>query len=385
MGFKKSLTELFVTTFDAEPEFYFQAPGRVNLIGEHTDYNDGFVLPCAIDYQAMIAGTPRDDNKIVATAASFDGQVCEFTLELPIEPSKEASWSNYLRGVVMALMGRGHSLRGANIAITGNVPRAAGLSSSASLEVAFGLAITRMSGLEVSLAELALVGQEAENKFVGVNCGIMDQMISACGKKDHAMLLDCRSLDTRSVAIPADAAVVIINSNHKRGEHGLLDSEYNTRRAQCEEVAEHFNVKALRDATIEMLETHKAGLNEVAYRRARHVITENNRTLEAAEVLSRGDLQRMGELMEESHISMRDDFEITVPAIDTIVDIVKEVIGKEGGVRMTGGGFGGCVVALAPEDRVDGIKAAIDAKYTESTGLVADIYVCKASRGACSV
>ena len=385
MELKQPLTELFVKTFDAEPEFYFQAPGRVNLIGEHTDYNDGFVLPCAINYQAMIAGTPREDNKIVATAASFDGQVCEFSLELPIEPSAQASWSNYLRGVVIALMGRGHQLRGANIAIIGNVPRAAGLSSSASLEVAFGLAITKMSGLEVSLPDLALVGQEAENKFVGVNCGIMDQMISACGKKDHAMLLDCRSLDTRSVAIPSNAAVVIINSNHKRGEHGLLDSEYNTRRAQCEEVAAHFQVKALRDVTIEMLEERKAELDEMAYRRARHVITENDRTLEAAEVLTRGDLQRMGELMEESHISMRDDFEITVPAIDTIVDMVKEVIGKEGGVRMTGGGFGGCVVSLVPESKVDAVKAAIEAQYTEKTGMIADIYICKASQGACSL
>ena len=382
MELKQPLAELFVKTFDAEPEFYFQAPGRVNLIGEHTDYNDGFVLPCAINYQAMIASTPREDNKIVATAAGFDGQVSAFTLELPIEPSAEATWSNYLRGVVIALMGRGHQLRGANLAIIGNVPRAAGLSSSASLEVAFGLAITKMSGLEVSLPELALVGQEAENKFVGVNCGIMDQMISACGKKDHAMLLDCRSLDTRSVAIPADAAVVIINSNHKRGEHGLLDSEYNTRRAQCEEVAEHFKVKALRDVTIEMLEERKAELDEMAYRRARHVITENDRTLEAAEVLTRGDLKRMGDLMEESHISMRDDFEITVPAIDTIVEMVKEVIGKEGGVRMTGGGFGGCVVSLVPEDKVDAVKAVIEAQYTEKTSLVADIYVCKASQGA---
>ncbi|MGI9276067.1 MAG: galactokinase [Endozoicomonas sp.] len=376
---KEQLTHLFEEKFGTKPEFYFQSPGRVNLIGEHTDYNDGFVLPCAIDYQAMIAAIPRNDKKIVATAASFDGQVTEFELTLPIQSSTEASWSNYVRGVATALMERGLELKGANIAIIGNVPQGAGLSSSACLEVVTGLALTHMSGHDVSLKDLALIGQEAENKYVGVNCGIMDQMVSACGEKDHAMLLDCRSLETRAAAIPEGAAVVIINSNKKRG---LVDSEYNTRRQQCEEVAEHFGVKALRDLTVADLEARKAELNEVAYRRARHVITENNRTLEAVDALSSGDLKRMGVLMADSHASMRDDFEITVPAIDAIVEIVKEVIGEEGGVRMTGGGFGGCVVSLAPVSKVEAIKKVIEEQYTERSGLVADIYVCKASQGA---
>lgn len=379
MEMKQQLAHLFEEKFGAMPEFYFQSPGRVNLIGEHTDYNDGFVLPCAIDYQAMVAATPRDDNKIVATAASFDGQVSEFELSLPIQPSTDATWSNYVRGVATALLERGLKLRGANIAIIGNVPQGAGLSSSACLEVVTGLALTRMAGEEVSLKDLALIGQEAENKYVGVNCGIMDQMVSACGEKDHAMLLDCRSLETRSVAIPDGAAVVIINSNKKRG---LVDSEYNTRRQQCEAVAQHFGVKALRDISIEMLEARKSELDEVAYRRARHVVTEDVRTLEAAEVMPKGDLKRMGVLMAESHASMRDDFEITVPEIDAIVEIVKGVIGEDGGVRMTGGGFGGCVVSLAPEGKVEAIKQAIANQYTERSGLVADIYVCKASQGA---
>lgn len=376
---KAQLTQLFVDTFGAEPAHYFQAPGRVNLIGEHTDYNDGFVLPCAIDYQAMVAATPRDDNKIVVTAAAFNNQITEFELTLPIQPSTEASWSNYIRGVATALLERDMPLVGANLAVIGNVPQGAGLSSSACLEVCIGLTLTRLANQDTSLKDLALIGQEAENRYVGVNCGIMDQMVSARGEEGHAMLLDCRSLDIKSVAIPSNAAVVIINSNKKRG---LVDSEYNTRRQQCEAVAKHFGVQALRDISVEMLEAHKAELDEVAYRRARHVITEDVRTLEAAEVLPLGNLVRMGELMEQSHISMRDDFEITVSEIDFIVDTVKTVIGKDGGVRMTGGGFGGCVVALTPLDKVEAVKEAIAAHYTEQTGLVADIYVCKASQGA---
>ena len=379
MKMKQQLIALFEKTFGEQPELFFQAPGRVNLIGEHTDYNDGFVLPCAIDYQAIIATTPRDDHKLVVTAAAFDGQTTEFELTLPIEPSEDATWSNYVRGVATALLERGLTLKGANMAIIGNVPQGAGLSSSACLEVCTGLALTRMSGHDVSLKDLALIGQEAENQYVGVNCGIMDQMVSARGEEGRAMLLDCRSLDTRPVAIPEGAAVVIINSNKKRG---LVDSEYNTRRQQCEAVAKHFEVKALRDITVDMLEARKDELDEVAYRRARHVVTEDVRTLEASEVMPLGDLKRMGELMAASHISMRDDFEITVPEIDAIVDIVKDVIGEEGGVRMTGGGFGGCVVALAPESKVEAIRQAIDSQYKTATGLVADIYVCKASQGA---
>ena len=383
MELKQPLTELFINTFGAEPELFFQAPGRVNLIGEHTDYNDGFVLPCAINYQAMIAATPRDDNKIVVTAESYGGQVSEFELSLPIKASEEAFWSNYVRGVATVLMQKGHQLLGANIAIIGNVPQGAGLSSSACLEVVTGLALSTMAGVDISLKDLALIGQQAENEFVGCNCGIMDQMISACGDQDHAMLLDCRSLDTRLVSIPEGVAVVIINSNIKRG---LVDSEYNTRRIQCEAAAAHYGVKALRDMTVADLETRRGDLDEQTYRRARHVVTENERTEAAAEALSVGDLKTMGELMEASHNSMRDDFEITVAGIDAIVDIVKDVIGTDGGVRMTGGGFGGCVVALAPEAMVDAIKTAVMAQYpSKANGLDASVYVCKASQGASQI
>ena len=380
MSQKQTLTDLFTNTFGHQPTHFFQAPGRVNLIGEHTDYNDGFVLPCAIDYQAMIAVSPRDDQKVVATAHSFDGQVSEFELSLPIAHSEEAFWSNYVRGVATVLLEKGMDIKGVNIAIIGNVPQGAGLSSSACLEVVTGLTLTRMAGLDVSLKELALIGQQAENEFVGCKCGIMDQMISACGKADHAMLLDCRSLDTRLVSIPTNAAVVIINSNVKRG---LVDSEYNTRREQCEAAAKYFGVKALRDITLTQLEAAKGDLDDLTFRRARHVVTENDRTEAAAEVLAVGDLVAMGELMARSHASMRDDFEITVPAIDAIVEIVKNVIGSEGGVRMTGGGFGGCVVALVPQDKVVAVKQAVEQHYPQrSNGLSADIYVCRASNGA---
>ena len=380
MSQKQTLTDLFTNTFGHQPTHFFQAPGRVNLIGEHTDYNDGFVLPCAIDYQAMIAASPRDDQKVVATAHSFDGQVSEFELSLPIAHSEEAFWSNYVRGVATVLLEKGMDLKGVNIAIIGNVPQGAGLSSSACLEVVTGLTLTRMAGLDVSLKELALIGQQAENEFVGCKCGIMDQMISACGKEDHAMLLDCRSLDTRLVSIPPSAAVVIINSNVKRG---LVDSEYNTRREQCEAAAKHFGVSALRDITLAQLDAAKGDLDDLTFRRARHVVTENDRTEAAAEVLAVGDLVAMGELMARSHASMRDDFEITVPAIDAIVEIVKNVIGSEGGVRMTGGGFGGCVVALVPQDKVVAVKQAVEQHYPQrSNGLSADIYVCRASNGA---
>ncbi len=379
-GLKEQLTHLFEKTFGTKPEFFFQAPGRVNLIGEHTDYNDGFVLPCAIDYQAMIAATPRDDNKVVITAASFDGQVSEFELTQPVAHSEEAFWSNYIRGVADVLLKEGYELKGANLAVTGNVPQGAGLSSSACLEVVTGLTLSRLAGHDITMKELALIGQQAENDFVGCNCGIMDQMVSACGEDGHAMLLDCRSLETTSVSIPEGLAVVIINSNIKRG---LVDSEYNTRRQQCETAAAHYGVEALRDINVEQLQSARGDLDEMTYRRAKHVVTEIQRTVEAAEAMKTSDVLALGRLMAESHISMRDDFEITVPGIDAIVEIVKEVIGEKGGVRMTGGGFGGCIVALTPEDQIEAVKAAVAAKYPEiSNGLVADIYVCTPSQGA---
>lgn len=369
----------FKATLGYAPTHIVQAPGRVNLIGEHTDYNDGFVLPCAINYQTVVAAAKRDDNIVRVISVDYGDALDEFDLTQEIAFKHDKMWANYIRGVVKCLLARGFQFTGADIAVSGNVPQGAGLSSSAALEVVIGQTFKVLFNLEISQAEIALNGQQAENEFVGCNCGIMDQMISAEGSQQHAMLLDCRSLETTSVSMPEELAVVIINSNKKRG---LVDSEYNTRREQCEAVAAIFGVKALRDVTLEQFNQKSHELDPLLRKRARHVITENYRTLDAAQALSQHDMQRMGRLMAESHASMRDDFEITVAEIDTLVAMVKEVIGERGGVRMTGGGFGGCVVALVPHDLVASVQAVVDANYEAQTGLKAAIYVCQAMDGA---
>lgn len=373
------VTEVFIRHHGRPQDLTVRAPGRVNLIGEHTDYNDGFVLPCAIDYETCVAIGLRSDNLVRVIAADYECERDEFALDEPITHHPHQRWSDYIRGVVKHLQARGQSLRGLDLVVSGNVPQGAGLSSSASLEVAIGQAFKEALGLPISQAELAQNGQQAENQFVGCNCGIMDQMISACGEADHALLLDCRSLETRLIPMPMDLAVLIVNSNVRRG---LVDSEYNLRRQQCEAAARHYGVKALRDLDASRLEADKAGLDEACYRRARHIVGENARTLAAAEALASGDLARLGELMGQSHAAMRDDFEITVPAIDGLVQIIKAEIGREGGVRMTGGGFGGCVVALLRPERVPAVIAAVAAQYPAISGLEADCYVCSASAGA---
>lgn len=379
MSLKEKVLAVFQTSFGCEPDLFVRAPGRVNLIGEHTDYNDGFVLPCAIDYETVVAIQRRDDDQVVVIAADYANQRDEFSLVQPIEPHADQLWSNYIRGVVKYLLEKDVSLKGLNMVVAGNVPQGAGLSSSASLEVAIGESFNQAYQLGLSPAAIALNGQEAENKFVGCNCGIMDQMISASGRQDHALLLDCRSLETRLIPMPTDLAVLIVNSNVRRG---LVDSEYNTRRQQCETAARHYGVKALRDLDLATLEAGKAGLDEACYRRARHVVGENARTLAAADALAQGDLVRLGELMGQSHAAMRDDFEITVPPIDGLVEIIKARIGSEGGVRMTGGGFGGCVVALLRPEKVAEVIAVVEAEYPARFGLKADCYVCRASAGA---
>ncbi|KOO14285.1 galactokinase [Vibrio xuii] len=369
----------FTQVLGYAPSHIIQAPGRVNLIGEHTDYNDGFVLPCAINYQTVVAATKRDDNIVRVVSVDYGNETDQFDITEEITFQQDKMWANYIRGVVKCLLARGYQFSGADIAVSGNVPQGAGLSSSAALEVVIGQTFKVLFNLEISQAEIALNGQQAENEFVGCNCGIMDQMISAEGQENHAMLLDCRSLETTAVSMPEDMAVVIINSNKKRG---LVDSEYNTRREQCEEAARIFGVKALRDVTIEQFNNKVDELDVMVAKRARHVITENDRTVEAAEALRKHDMQRMGELMAQSHASMRDDFEITVPEIDSLVDIVKEVIGEQGGVRMTGGGFGGCIVSVMPPALVEKVKAAVEEKYQAATGLKESIYVCQAKDGA---
>lgn len=366
----------FREAFGAAPDLLVQAPGRVNLIGEHTDYNDGFVLPCAIDLGTAIAARARDDAQIEAVATDFSGEHDLIDLDGPI--AHTGGWRDYVRGVAVMLQGGGLA-RGADLAISGDVPKGAGLSSSASLEVGVATTLARLHGLAINPTEIALLAQRAENEFVGCSCGIMDQLVSARAQAGHALLIDCRSLDCRPVPMPAGLAVIVI---HSRIERGLVDSAYNKRRAQCEAAARHYGVAALRDLDHAALESGATGLDAVAFRRARHVVTENARTLAAADALAAGDLQRLGVLMAQSHASMRDDFEITVPAIDRLVEIAAEAIGKEGGARMTGGGFGGCVVALAPEAVVERVREAVARDYRSPDGEVAHFMVCRPSAGA---
>ena len=372
--------QAFIDAFGSQAALSVRAPGRVNLIGEHTDYNGGFVLPCAIDYHTVISGAARNDALVRVIAVDYGGQLDEFRIDQPIVPRGNALWANYVRGVVKCLIEAGYSLAGAELAISGNVPQGAGLSSSASLEVAVGQLFRLLNGLDVSPTELAKIGQRAENHFVGCNCGIMDQLISAQGRADHALLIDCRNLATEAVAMPTDIAVIIINSNIKRG---LVGSEYNTRRRQCEAAARHFGVEALCDIDLTTFEAKRHGLDPVTTQRARHIITDSQRAVDMAAALKVGDLIRIGQLMADSHASMRDDFAITVPAIDALVSIVEDVLGGVGGVRMTGGGFGGCVVALAPQKRIGEVQEAIARSYPQASGgLNASVYVCHASAGA---
>jgi galactokinase len=370
----------FEDAFGAAPSCIVRAPGRVNLIGEHTDYNDGFVLPCAIDFQTVVAARSRGDTTVRVVAADCGRQLDRFALDAPIGRRPGAPWADYVRGVAVMLLRHGVPLRGADLAVAGDVPRGAGLSSSASLEVAVAQAFKSLHGLHaLSPTDLALLSQRAENEFVGCNCGVMDQLISARGQAGHALLIDCRTLEARPVPLPADAAVVIA---HSRVRRGLVDSEYNLRREQCEAAARHFCVKALRDLGLPTLLDGAAALAPVVFKRARHVLTENQRTLDAADALVAGDLRRLGELMARSHASMRDDFEITVPAIDRLVEIVQRTLGGVGGARMTGGGFGGCIVALMPLDAVEAVREAIAGQYRAPSGEPATVYVCRAAAGA---
>lgn len=371
--------QAFEDQFGYKPDTIVQAPGRVNLIGEHTDYNDGFVLPCAINYETVISCHKRSDNLVRVIAVDYNNEQDQFLLNPTIEKHPNYQWANYVRGVIQYIVKYSKDISGVDLAISGNVPQGAGLSSSASLEVAIGKMFQVLYDLPFDGKKIALIGQEAENKYVGCNCGIMDQLISALGQAQHALLIDCRSLEALPISIPKDLAVVIINSNIKRG---LVDSEYNTRRKQCEAAAKALGVNALRDASLDDLLQLQSSLDPLVFKRAHHVITENERTLKAAYALANEDYPLLSKLMAESHNSMRDDFEITVPAIDYLVKIIQDVIGSEGGVRMTGGGFGGCVVALVPKNKVDEVKDVVSQNYHKKFNIKEDFYICQPSEGA---
>lgn len=372
------LIQLFEQQFKSTPTHFFHAPGRVNLIGDHTDYNDGFVLPAAINFGTSIAAAVRDDKQVRVYAHDCERQISQFSLD-DIQFDADMMWSNYVRGTLKILLASYPQINGANLVVCGNVPQGAGLSSSASFEMAIVKAFAGLYQLDIDGVKAALVGQKAENTFVGCNCGIMDQLISAMGKQDHAMLLDCRDLSFEDAPLPSQMSLLIVNSNVKRG---LVDSEYNLRRQQCEQVAEHFKQSALRDITFAQLQSARNELTEVQYRRARHVITENERTIGALNALKNSDIAALSELMKASHQSLRDDFEVTTKEMDGLVEIIEQVIGNQGGVRMTGGGFGGCVVALVASTMVSQVEQAISDNYYKRFGLQADIYICTAAQGA---
>ncbi len=359
----------------------FRAPGRVNLIGEHTDYNDGFVMPAAIGFATWVTAVPRDDRLVWAFSENFAEEI-QFDLDEP-NPRAQGHWSDYVRGVAVVLEQAGYHLRGASLSIRGDVLIGSGLSSSAALEVATGLALLKNSGFEIDRVELARLCQRSENEFVGLRCGIMDQFVSCCGEAGKALLLDCRSLEYKLLPFPEETRLVICNTMVK---HDLASSEYNIRRAECEAGVRHFaqsrsNVRALRDVTLVDLELYGDDLSSVLYRRCRHVITENARVLEAAAALERGDLEGFGHLMNQSHRSLRDDYEVSCPELDLMVEMAGRVKGVYG-ARMTGGGFGGCTVNLVMAENVDEFKRVVATGYEAETGLQAGIYVCSAAQGA---
>jgi galactokinase len=367
----------FEQLYKAHAQGISSAPGRVNLIGEFTDYNNGFVLPCALEFDTRILFRKRDDNHVIVHSLHYPGERDKFSIDGDIRQG-DSQWGNYIRAVVYVLKRQGHRLCGVDLLIDSNVPQGSGLSSSAALEVAVGGVFNDLCQLNLSGEMIALLGQEAENDFMNCQCGIMDQLVSANGQKDHALLIDCQSLTTEPVAIPEDLSIVIVNSNYPRK---LVDSEYNQRRIDCEQAAKKMSVATLRDADIKKLKAVRSAMSDNEYKRAHHVITENSRVIKATQALKDNDMPTLRELMTASHQSLKDDFEVTVPETDGLVEICQKALGDEGAVRMTGGGFGGAIVCLCRHTDIDKIKGAVEEHYFSRFNIHASIYVCKAGDG----
>jgi len=366
--------------FQAEP-VVFVAPGRVNLIGEHTDYAEGFVMPVAIDFATLAAISPRTDGKIVLYSENFEEEKTFEAAALPAAPSKH--WSDYPIGVAVLLAGEGQTIPGFSLSIWGDVPLGSGLSSSAALEVVTGLAITSLTGVTYPGPVLARLCQRVENEFVGANCGIMDQFISANGKESHALLLDCRDLSFKLAPIPADIAIVIANTMVK---HSIAGGDYPTRRRESEAACAIINghrggVPFLRDATLEDLEKWGHEMEPKSYLRAKHVITEDLRTVAAEKALEEGNLAEVGRLMAEAHASYSKDFEGSCPEADAMVEMAQDLPGLIG-ARLTGGGFGGCTVNLVQRDHAKAFAEKLGARYFAKFGIQPQIHVCHASGGA---
>jgi galactokinase len=368
----------FEAAFGGTPSLVIRAPGRVNLIGEHTDYNDGFAMPAAIGLETQIAIRLTAGHAVHVAALDF-GEDDSFVVAPDLQKSAKGGWRDYVRGSLVMLARAGFAVSGAELAIAGSIPKGTGLSSSASLEVAVILAMLTASGQTMDAKRLALLAQSAENDFVGMRCGNLDQLASAATEAGAALLIDCRSLDTRQVSLPDDVSILIVQSGVTRG---LVEGEYNRRRAECEEAARLLGVAALRDADLPMLDAKRAAIDPVVFRRARHVITDNQRTLEAARALDAGDLVTMGKLMRDSHVSQRDDFEITTPETDELASILNAAIGAEGGARQTGGGFGGAVVALLRTEDLERVQRLVVEEYRTPAGHQPILFVERARAGA---
>ena len=375
MSLKQLATEKFEEKFGEAPTFIIRAPGRVNLIGEHTDYNDGFVMPMAIDRAVWLAIRPRTDGIVSVESLEME-DAAEFEIGNLGQPGD--GWGEYLKGVTWALLEDGFDLSGWEGVMTSDVPVGAGLSSSAAIEMATAMAFMALSNTEWVAARMAKIGQRAENDWVGANTGIMDQMISASGVPDHALMIDCRDLSTRLVPLPEKTAIVILDTMTR---HTHSDSGYNDRRNECETAAKHYGVSHLRDLTNVALQKGAEGLGRIPLRRATHVVSENDRVLQAVKAMEVGDAHLMGLFMNASHDSLRDNFEVTNRDLDLMAALAQESVGCYG-ARMTGGGFGGCVVALVREDRADEFAKEIASDYFEVTDLRPNIYICKATAGA---
>ncbi len=377
----QTLLQSFRKHFKEEPAFIVRAPGRVNLIGEHTDYNEGYVLPMAIDREVRIALRPRPDRRVVIHSLDLK-KSGTFNLQAL---KRGSGWIEYPKGVAHELRAAGFELSGWEGVMTGDVPRGAGLSSSAAVEMATARAFAAVSGFGWEPMTMAKVGQRAENDWVGVNCGIMDQAVSAAAKAGHALFLDCRTLETMHVPLPSGAAVVVLDTSTRRG---LVGSAYNERREQCERAARFFGVQALRDVSVERFEEERKTkngngetLDEAAWKRARHIVTEDERVLRAVDAMHRDDPITLGRLFNESHASLRDDFEVTNDALNWIVEIAQAQSACYG-ARMTGAGFGGCAVALVRRDSAEAFAQTVGAEYRQKAGMEAKVYVCQASAGA---
>jgi galactokinase len=379
----KHTAEQFKHIYGCPPRWIAAAPGRVNVIGEHTDYNDGFVLPMAIErYTVIAAAPPRNGAKQIRLRSTAGDVAVGLDLTQPVNPAPKGAWSNYPVGVIAGFLARGATLSAFDTLIHSTVPLGGGLSSSAALEVATATLLETITGQKLAPAEKALLCQKAEHDYAGMPCGIMDQFISVMGKANHLLLLDCRSQKTELVPMKdASMALLIINTNVK---HELTGGEYAKRRAQCEQAAKALGVPSLRDATAEKLEQARGSMDATAYRRARHVISEIERTLHAAEGVRASNWPTVGQLMYASHTSLRDDYEVSCPELDAVVEIA-QAIGPKGGVigcRMTGGGFGGCAVALVRSDKVPAISERVAAEYEQRTKIKPTLFVSRPAAGA---